>query len=147
MSFAINGYIFSVRSGMPRRNGIAIEGKWANGDYSDPALPTSFHPLFPRSRWSSSSQRASETYLGFLASSRRAWGEPELPESAPLFSFSLLPRGAVSPYIYLIAPRTTSRSSAPYHPYAALAYSRSRALCASIIRAVSLPALACPRNN
>lgn len=121
---------------------------------------TPFHPLFlrwlERVEFSCSNVHASrKRILGFLASPRCTAGvsRREL-RSAPLFSFSLLlPRGAVSPYIYLIAPRTTrvralSRSLPTTHPFAtALAYSRSRALCASIIRAVSLPALACPRNN
>lgn len=56
-------------------------------------------------------QHASETYLGFLASPcctrdrSRSCGVPLY------FHFRCFPRGAVSPYIYLIAPRTTSRSS------------------------------------
>lgn len=68
-----------------------------------------------------------------------------------IFIFVAFPRGAVSPYIYLIAssdsPGVALHLPAATTLLAALAYSRPRVLCASIIRAVSLPALACPRNN
>lgn len=88
------------------------------------------------------------------ASPRRRHGaaEPVVAECPFIFIFVAFPRGAVSPYIYLIAPPDPqSRSTIP--PSAAVVLSphlhtsRPRVLCASIIRAVSHPALACPRNN
>lgn len=98
----------------------------------------------------SSARAASETYLGFLASpcytrDRSRCGV----RSAPLFSFSLLPPWRCFS-LYLSNSTTDYESLFHFptiHPFAALTYSRPRALCTSIIRAVSLPALAYPRNN
>lgn len=75
---------------------------------------------------------------------------PESLRSAPLFSFSLLPPWRC--FSLYLSNNTTDYSESLFHfptihPFAALAYSRPRALCTSIIRAVSLPALAYPRNN
>lgn len=150
-------FVVNVPLEIEASRGSAIKGIRADrtirADHLAPASFASFCLLFPPFLGEFRSHRASQTYLGFLGiAPPPPRGRGAVVAECPfIFIFVAFPRGAVSPYIYLIAPPDPqSRSTIPLcrrRPFAALAYSRPRVLCASIIRAVSHPALACPRNN